>query len=479
MLTAMLAAAAFTGAASEPPPLTWTPCGPTPRVECATLRAPLDYDRPDAGTVSLALARLPASERRTGTMVMNFGGPGFEMVRAVREFGGQLFTSPDVAAHFDLIGLDPRGVGESRPAIDCAVDPQVLGVASQPFTTPLTLSLPALVRRGGDYVRRCLERNGPILAHASTANLARDIDLLRRTLRAPTIDFFGFSYGTVVGATYAGMFPGRTRSMVLDAPANAEDLLLRPLQFTHAQASASERALGRLLGGPDASDAFDRLVERLDRAPLPASPRPGDGDDVRAAASATLFCWQCWGDLRDALALAQTGDGSAIRRIADEFAYGDARGIDVGFAVPASELRYPRDLRAYLDGGENAWDAFDHFWWQTGYARIPYALWPIRDEDAYYGPFGVSRSSPPALVVATTYDPGTFYRSGVRLARALGNARLLTLRGDGHGAYQLGGSPDCVDALVDAYVLTLALPPAGTECAQHRGVQTARGAALR
>ena len=476
MLRALMAAAAITGGASEPPPLTWTPCGPTPRVECATLRAPLDYDRPDAGNVSLAIARLPASERRTGTMVMNFGGPGFEMVRAVRDYGGQLFTSPDVAAHFDLIGLDPRGVGESRPAIDCAVDPQALGIGSQPFTTPLTLSLPALLGRSGEYIRRCLERNGPILAHASTANLARDIDLLRRALREPRIDFFGYSYGTVVGATYASMFPRRTRSMVLDSPANAEDVLLRPLRYTHAQASASERALGRLLGGPEAWDAFDQLAQRLDRAPLPASPRPVDGDDLRAAASATLFCWQCWGDLRDALTLAEAGDGSGIRRIADETAYGDARGADVAFAVTASEQRYPRDLRAYLEAGEDAWDAFDHFWWQTGYARVPHALWPIRDEDAYYGPFSVSRSSPPALMVATTHDPATFYRGGVRLTRALGNARLLTLRGDGHGAYQLGGSPDCIDALVDSYVLTLALPPAGTECAQRRGEQTARAA---
>ena len=82
-------------------------------------------------------------------------------------------------------------------------------------------------------------------------------------------------------------------------------------------------------------------------------------------------------------------------------------------------------------------------------------------------------------MVATTYAPGTFYRNGVRLTRALGNARLLTLRGDGHGAYQLGGSPDCIDAHVDTYVLTLALPPTGTECPQHRGEQTARGTALR
>jgi pimeloyl-ACP methyl ester carboxylesterase len=482
----LIAAAAAAGALiAAPPPLHWTPCGDAPGVECSTLRVPLDYDRPHGEHVGLAVARARATapSRRIGALLVPPGTPGGEITAFVK-FAGSGLLSPRVGERFDMVGLDARGAA-TGPAISCGVDNERQGTVSQPFATPLTLAPAALIAGASSYVGRCLSRNGPILAHASTANYARDLELLRRALGEPRANLFGFAKGTIAAATYATLFGGRQRAMVLDAPIDADAYFARPLEVAAAEAGASERALGRFLsacaigacgrfGGPDPWDAFDRLLDRLDRAPLPGSaadPRPVDGDDVRAAVFDGLLCWQCRHELGDALASAAEGDGSAIRERADIF-YGrdPATGsgnsfFDLRFTIGASEQHWPRNVDAYLEAGQAAWEAHDHFWFDSGYGRLANALWPIRDDDAFDGPFRIPPTVPPALVVATTYDPAAPYRGAVRTTRALGNARLLTLRGDGIGAYGMGGSP-CIDALVEEYLMTLALPPEGTSCTQ-------------
>ena len=159
--------------------------------------------------------------------------------------------------------------------------------------------------------------------------------------------------------------------------------------------------------------------------------------------------------------------------LTDEFFYG--RDPDTGtydpssdryFTIGAAEQKYPRDIGTYLEAGDNAWGVYDHSYWNLGYTELNYGLWPIHDSDAYGGPFRVPNSSQTPLVVATTYDPATTYRGAQRLIRQLGNARLLTMRGDGHTAYG-NGSPDCIDTAIERYINTLALPPAGTTCRQN------------
>jgi hypothetical protein len=140
---------------------------------------------------------------------------------------------------------------------------------------------------------------------------------------------------------------------------------------------------------------------------------------------------------------------------------------DLYFAITALEQDYPRDVGTYLRAGQRSWDEHEHFWWNDGYLQLNYGLYPVRPVDVFRGPFGVRRSSPAPLVVATTYDPATPYRGARNLVRELGNARLLTMRGDGHTAY--GGTSACIDAAVDAYVDDGTLPPVGTQCPQDTG----------
>jgi hypothetical protein len=140
-------------------------------------------------------------------------------------------------------------------------------------------------------------------------------------------------------------------------------------------------------------------------------------------------------------------------------------GPDRFFAIAGSEQRWPRDVDAYLDRGAREWADHAHFWSHFAYAEIPFALWPIQDEDAYEGPFTVDPSSPTPLVIGTTYDPATPYSLAEGMVRALGNARLLTMEGDGHTAY--GRNSACVDSATVSYLIESTLPAEGTVCQQQ------------
>ena len=489
LLAAPVAAARASGRDAG---LEFTPCGTTPEAattECATADLPLDYDHARGREVHIAVARVPAADQaeRIGSLFFNFGGPGGAAVDYLQEVGATGYWSA-LNQRFDIVGFDPRGVGQSTPSIDCNVDQEKSGIYSQPFTTPFTLDVGALLHKDKSYIRTCLKGNGSILSHVSTANVARDMDALRGLLGERKLNYFGYSYGTFLGATYASLFPKRYRAMVLDGPLNASTYINKPWSDLAAQSAGFERALRRFFqacardqaacsgfGGDDPSDAFDELVESADSKPIPAAgytadPRPVDGDDIRWAATGELYLKELWGELGQALAMAQHGDGSLIRELSDidyerndDGTYGP--GYDTYFTIGATEQRYPRDLEFYLERGEEAWDQFDTAYFNNGYVELNYGLWPARDKDAYAGPFQVRGSRPTPLVIATTYDPATPYRGALRLVRDLGNARLITMRGDGHTAYP--GESTCIDAAAEAYVNDLKLPPKGTVCRQE------------
>lgn len=470
------------------PRLDWQACGSAPGVECATAKVPLDYDERGRGTTKLFLARSPATDRahRIGSLFINFGGPGGSAADVLEALGTDLF--PALNERYDIVGMDPRGVGQSEPSIDCRVNQETDGIYSQPFTTPDNLNVGALVRKDTAYVARCAALNRKILPYVSTANVARDLDLLRRAVGDRKLSYLGFSYGTLVGATYASLFPRNYRAMVLDGPVDATAYMNRPMADLAAQSSGFERALGRFFqacaanqagcagfGGSDPWDAFDQLVDRLNATPIPADgyapdPRPVTGEDVLNAAIVDLYAKQFWPELAGFLADAQNGDGSGIRFLAD-LAYGrnDDGTFDPGtdryFTIGAIEQRYPRDLQTYLDAGEQSFAQHDHFWWNNGYIELNYGLFPINGRDTFRGPFRIPPSAVTPLVIATTYDPATPYRGAKRLIGDLGNARLLTMRGDGHTAYGQG-SPGCVDTAVEGYLNRGVLPDKGTTCTQ-------------
>jgi pimeloyl-ACP methyl ester carboxylesterase len=473
--------------------LQWTDCSQVPDavVQCATQTVPLDYDKPDGKTIGIAVARVPAKDQahRIGSLFFNFGGPGGTQVDYLQATAGQgLFDA--LNQRFDIVGFDPRGVGQSTPSIDCKVNQETQGLYSQPFPTPLTVDLARLLAKDQRYLRRCAALNGDILSHVSTADTARDMDVLRKAVGDSKLSYLGFSYGTFLGTTYAALFPNRFRALVLDGPLDADEYLSDPLKGTNEQTAAFERAVSRFFracaanqtaclgfGGEDPEDAFDQLVDAANAAPIPAAgytpdPRPIDGDDLNAAAAVSMYAKQFWPVLAVGLASAAAGDGSVIRAIVDELFYGrdpDTGTYDPGsdrfVAIYGAEAHWPTDVGTYVREGEQAWGSFDHVYFNHGYTELNFGLWPATAQDTYEGPFHVKASAPTPLVVDTTYDPATPYRGGLKLARELGNSRLLTMRGDGHTAY--GGNSPCIDAAVNAYLIDGTLPPVGTSCRQE------------
>jgi pimeloyl-ACP methyl ester carboxylesterase len=483
--------AALTGPVPE---LTWAACGTTEEgtaagVQCATAGLPMDYDDPAGEQVQIAVAKVAATDpaQRIGSLFFNFGGPGGQAVSYLQQAGAGRFAA--LNQRFDIVAFDPRGVGQSTPAIDCRVDQETQGIYSVPVPTPLDIDVDAYVAKAQAYVDSCLANNGPILAHASTANVARDLDVLRSAVGDDRLTYLGYSYGTFIGATYASLFPDRFRALVLDAPVDATGYVNDPMSGIAEQTAGFELALARFaeacavdqvacsgFGGTSPYAAFDDLVAAAETTPIPAEghtadPRPVTGDDIRTAALALLYAKQLWGILGLALARAADGDGSTIRAVVDLY-YGreddgtTSPSLDRYFTIGASEQQYPRsDLQPYLDRGSESWASFPHFWNNSGYSEINYALWPVRDEDAYLGPFTVDPAAPTPLVTATTYDPATPYPWAERLVHDLGNARLLTMDGDGHGAY--GGRSACIDSATEAYLVDLVVPAAGTVCPQE------------
>jgi pimeloyl-ACP methyl ester carboxylesterase len=244
------------------PRLAWRSCGDqAPAFQCATARVPLDYDRPHGATITLALTRLPATNpsARIGSIFFNPGGPGGSGVDFLQAVGQDLY-SPQVRARFDLVSFDPRGVARSTP-LQCFDTTEEALAALAPFPFPVTRAEERVwVHADRVYARACARNAGPILDHMSTANVARDMDLLRRAVGDRKMTYVGYSYGTAIGSTYANMFPDKVRAVVIDG-------VIDPVSYTtgrggEARRVPSDARLRSEQGAYDTLQAFLRLCDR-------------------------------------------------------------------------------------------------------------------------------------------------------------------------------------------------------------------------
>ena len=277
---------------------------------------------------------------------------------------------------------------------------------------------------------------------------------------------------------------------MLDGALDPDQYVNDPLDSLDEQTAGFERAISRFMiscaahqdlcpiGGGDVKGTIDDLIDEADATPIPASnapDRPVSGDDIRAALAQEVYSPYAWDELRDALVLLQGGDGAGIRAIADGFFGREddgsySPGTDRYFLLSADEQHYPRGIQPFLKAGRSSYQDYDYAYWNHGYAELNWGLYPIRARDAFDGPFRTAKSAPTTLVVGTRYDPATPYKEAKRLVQQLGNARLLTMTGDGHTAYDGypadGYNSECTDKAVEAYLIDGAVPAAGTKCGQ-------------
>ncbi|MDH6711032.1 pimeloyl-ACP methyl ester carboxylesterase [Kitasatospora sp. MAA19] len=493
------AASAAAAPAAPVPRLDWQPCASD--FECARAAVPTDYRDPAGRTVELAVIRHPATDRahRIGSLFFNPGGPGVPGTQALPAVYGMF--PEQVRERFDIVSFDPRGIGESTTLgcfPDTAAEQQLLAglPAGYPVGAAQESAWSATYARFG---RQCADtdRTG-LLAHLSTADTARDLDLLRAAVGDRRLSYLGTSYGSYLGTTYANLFPDRVRALVLDSAPDPVawstgrgpgQRALPPFLRTGGDLAAT-RTLDAFLdqcgdagpaacafaadGGPAATRAkFDELIDRLGRTPVTLGTAPQTVTFDQASAVSTLlprlytaaplpgvpgFGWPALGGLLQQLwtaapdASAPLPTGGALRQ---------AQTLGTLCADTANPPASSHPAAAAL--ARDRAGATGPYWvWQTQRCTG----WPAEAaRDRYTGPWDRPTSAP-ILVVGLTGDPAWPYEGSRTLADTLARGRLLTVDGYGHTA--LGNPSACAWRYEERYLVSGALPPAGTVCEPDR-----------
>ena len=455
--------------------LSWSAC-PDDEALCSTLTVPLDYRHPDRETIDLALLKVPAAEpdRRIGSLVVNPGGPGAPGTDYAAS-AAQVFREPLLDA-YDIVGFDPRGTGDSDP-VDCLSDDDLdayLAGDPDPDTPQEVADYEGWVDALG---RGCAERSGELAAHVTTVEAARDMDVLRAALGESSMTYFGASYGTKLGATYADLFPDKVGRLVLDG---AVDLSISSRELSLEQAEGFETALRAYVSNcveqTDGCFLGDTVEEGLDRIrafidSVDAHPLRGGGDRELDVGNAfygivlPLYSRDYWVILSQALRAGFQGDGSVLLRLSDLYT---SRGPD-GYTDNSSEAIYAisclddpyaitaDQVPANLPDFERASPTFGSVfaWGLTTCGGIQVRS-TERDRDVR------ATGAAPIVVIGTTRDPATPYDWAVHLADQLQSGVLVSRDGDGHTGYNSGN--ECVDEAVEDYLLDGTVPQDGLSC---------------
>ncbi len=457
--------------------LDWASC--SSGLSCAWLTVPLDYSQPAGATIRLRVGRAKMTgpeEGRLGSLVVNPGGPGAPAVDFARSVADGI--APNAAKAFDVVGFDPRGVGESVPMV-CLTGPQTTTwlQADQSPDTPAEVR--RLMRLSAGLANGCLTKSPLMARHVGSENTVRDMDILRQALGDTALNFLGFSYGTYLGTLYAEQFPDRVGRFVLDG---ALDPSLDLMDISKGQSGGFQLAMKRFAenctrhkdcpypgGAADVLTGINRLLEQLDRAPMKASKgRSLLQSEAVTALFTSMYSETMWPSLRYALDEAARGNGTGLLDLAD---YANSR------TGPNS---YSGNLTSAFIA-ISCWDTpappgaaglgLAAAKWAIG-VGVPVMAktmsWGNAPCSKWYGRTtrvpapASSTTTAPILIVGTTYDPATPYPWAVALNRQLPTSTLLTYQGDGHTAY--GGASSCISRLVDAYLLKGTSPAARTIC---------------
>jgi len=417
-------------------PVAWTSCTDQPDPwQCGSITVPMDYSRPVGEQISVALTRLPALDEagRIGSIVLNPGGPGGSgLVIAWGE--GESFPDP-IRQRFDIVGFDPRGVGDST-AVQC---PAGFDVATEFDLQP------------------CIDLTGELLSYLGTPNVARDLEMVRKAVQDEQLTYLGYSYGTALGAVYASMFPDRVRALVLDGaidPDAGESNLATGGYDFYAQQDFEGTleifhtlcdATAECAVGPNSQDLLNRVYETVRDTPAPyfaggEGLRRSDVEDVVYGAMYGAFNWPI---LAIALADANDGDASTIAAMASwlQFGYPADMESEANFAIANIAIRCADFANRGSDSSECE--------------QFPESAEPlpvIRAVDA----------ANPIVVIGTEGDPATPGRYADQLADALGDAVDIDWEGAGHTAFLTSA---CITDIVTEYIVDVVVPEDGTTCA--------------
>lgn len=449
----------------------WKNCG---NADCTTILVPLDYAEPEGRTVELAATRVRSTGDKVGSLFVNPGGPGgsaFDYAKAA-----DAIVSPAIRESFDIVGVDPRGVAHSEP-VSCLTDGQIDALMAADGTPDNPQEEAEIVADSALPGIGCKEKAGPVWAHMGTVDSARDLDIARSVVKDDTLSYLGKSYGTMLGATYAELFPDRVGRMVLDGVLPPD---LDIVEVTKGQADAFEVAVRDFardcvthsdcpLSG-STSEAVAQLqdfLRGLDADPIPAGDRDLN-EPLATYAVLTYLYFPQWDypDLRSALRAAmEDRDPKPLLSLLDSRT---SRSPDGRFTDNSTEAFYAVTCldRPYVGTVDDVKVLADQ-WRETAPTFGPSLAWgllPCRDWPASGDQVMevTAAGSNPILVVSTMHDPATPHQWGERLDASLQNSALITWDDYNHTAYREGSA--CIDDAIDGYLLRGKLPKDGTVC---------------
>ncbi|MET9389694.1 alpha/beta fold hydrolase [Streptomyces sp. NPDC006624] len=446
--------------------------------QCATMKAPLDWDDPEGDTIGLELIRVRTTgtaQERIGSLIFNFGGPGGSGVTSLPAFAEGYET---LRTRYDLVSFDPRGVGRSAPVI-CENDQQLDAYFQQDATPDDTAERAELLDNTKDFNDACEQNSEKMLPNVRTTDAARDMDLMRQVLGDDKLYYFGISYGTELGGVYAHLFPERVGRAVFDAVVdpsqNAE-------QGSLGQAEGFQRALDNFAEdcvskteecpiGTSAQDVKDRiatLLADLDRTPIPGIfPRELTQTAATNGIAQALYSQDFWEFLTEGLQEAYDGNGQTLMLLSDSMNGRSENGEYSNIAAANTAINCADDKSRYdtayveqkLPEFRAASPLFGDY---LAWSMISCTDWAV--PGAAEHPDVSAPGAPPILVIGNTGDPATPYEGARAMVKALGKGVgvELTYRGQGHGAYDSKNT--CVQGAVHGYLLQGKVPPAGTVC---------------
>ncbi|WP_077799376.1 alpha/beta hydrolase [Streptomyces sp. JHA26] len=473
---AVLAAGAVTAVPAEagaplpaPTPratgLTWKKCGTDdyPALQCASLTVPLDHARPDGRRITLALSRVPHTAKTyQGPLLVNPGGPGGSGLTLAGFVASSL--PKKVAAQYDVIGFDPRGVGRSEPALDCRPGHFA---AVRPDTLPTSPAVErANLTRAESFARACGAKYADVLPHLDTVSAARDLDVIRQALGAERINYFGYSYGTYLGAVYAKLHPERVRRLVLDSVVDPTDVWYDANLNQDLAFNDRHRAFMAWIATYDSTYGLGTDPERIEaawygmRAALAKNPAggrvgPAELEDTFLPGG---YYNGYWPYLAEAFA-AYVNDRNAAPLVEayEDFGAPDASG-DNGYSIYTSvqcrDADWPRDWDRWREDNWDVYEKAPFMTWNNAWYNAPCAFWPTASRQAVDV---ANQQLPPALLFQATGDAATPYEGGVTVHRLLRDSSLVVERGGGNHGITLSGNA-CLDEHLAAYLADGTVP---------------------
>ncbi|MGW0761641.1 alpha/beta hydrolase [Streptomyces sp. NPDC002814] len=450
--------------------LSWKKCGTTdyPTLQCASLKVPLDHAKPHGRQITLALSRVPHTAKKyQGPLLVNPGGPGGSGLGLAGFVASALPKA--VAAQYDVIGFDPRGVGASKPALDCS--PGYFNPV-RPDSVPSTPEIEkANLVRAKSFAKACGQKYADVLPYINTVSAVRDMDAIRKALGAKKINYFGYSYGTYLGAVYGKLYPERVRRLVLDSIVDPtgvwyENNLDQDYAFNDRHrafmAWVAKYDSTYQLGTDPAGIEAKWYAMRAALAKKPAGGKVG-ASELEDTFLPGGYYNGYWPYLAEAFA-AYVNDKNADPLVEsyENFAAIDPAG-DNGYSIYASvqcrDADWPRDWSQWRKDNWAVYAKAPFMTWNNAWYNAPCAFWPTDSLD----PVNVANGKlPPALLFQATDDAATPYEGGVTLHRLLRGSSLVVEQGGGNHGISLSGNA-CLDKHLAAYLTDGTVPRGGGE----------------